>query len=643
MTAKPSTGTRTRTGPGRPRSGSLAEPPAIFAATPLPDAVLEAHGVPGVPDLLVERMGGRRRRASQGQLKVLSSCLFIFPGRSKGNPEGYRAKVDGYLDGLERSVSNIPLLYPGWVYRLYLDYSVYMPLPPDGTGALAELVGLVRRRLSALWDDHSANLEVFACRYVRSGYVDGETFMPSVWRYLPMTDPDVAVFGSCDVDNPVSPLLMHLADRWQSTAEDASNLLFLVLEEHWSPQCAVYVASHIAEVDSGTCPIAQFWFWRRVGRTGHLQGRDLFARTMRMAHDPLLRAFFVDLDLPWLQLTLVPLLAETPAYMRILTSSRPAAAAELVADLSGALDEVLRTQIQVDDEADGGTATQRQRRRRWAKLVLSTPQLLRLATLLVAGKVIAQSYERGGDAQIGRIVSKAFGTEDGVASISDIVVKAAYGIDEWLLHCLMRPEENEGRATVLGASTPEAGVIRQNYATLHHLPGTPPVVAWLQGVVRLQTTDSMAWSRGVYAEVLVRSCLLVRLLQPDPKAPAPKAVEEAYARVRTAYMGRLLSMLGYDNMPRDLASTIRDRIKTDLVRNEGYMRAAFRRAVTLRPSALAQWLGGRRCSFDEKRLRFSCSDAEGFEALKEVLVRACLMDMRVMHVAKHFRVDATPW
>ena len=638
-----------------------------------------AQQVPGSPDILIEPFkNSSSSSSSSSSLRLLSSCLFIFPGRASVNAGmKYKQQVQVYMNGLEDSLLRMKH-FPGWTFRLYVDYSVYMP---HEDSAAAQIAADVQQRLGELCRTYGSVMQTYGCRYMPCiqrhafpGFKDGATFMPSIWRFIPMTDPNVEIFCSCDLDNPVSSLLLHIVDDWMHRIRKDTNMVFLAFEKYNPSQCAMYVMGHFQTAytqgddgGGGYCPIAQFWFWRRSDLWPN-SGPSLLARAMALVYDEETRDFFENLDLEWLYRNIGPELSRSVAYTRLmnLTVQEMPSADEMVRELSSALRVVLsplvhnKTKSKSDSKSKSrsksksksmseseSTNRQMQKHMRWAAQVTApgAEGLLDFAVLLLCGKLVTKrlEYERT-HSSLSALISHNLASER-VVAMGDVIARAGYGIDEWIMHAMSQP----GHSEIISASTPAAGV-SQNMITAHTMSGTPPIVMWLHGFIRIPRGDRAQWARNLYVEFLVRTCVLLRLLQPEPE-PEPTrggkqialgALNAEYSKMRSNYMNRLIAMLGQDGHVEHLRA-IRESIKSQLLRNQGYISAVFRRLVTIKQPQFNRWLTERRCSFNEKNIRFMYHDIEGFHMVKEVFLRACLLDLRMLNLSSHMNLGDFSW
>lgn len=234
--------------------------------------VAERWAVPGVRSgrLLLQPIGHAATSANAARrgTRVFSVSIFLFPGRANGPwATDYATMVSRYLAGLQVAAANMDR-FPGWVLRVYVDASAV--LPSLGAG-LAEMVraGLEAAAAAA----PRGALQLVAVRYLRDGYEDGTTFLPAVWRFLPLLDDRVGSFVCWDADTPPHPFFVQRIERWDNRGGDAAATLYFPFEDHRTDWCGLYVGTHIGAPGLGehaVCPLAQMWAARRTGPAGGL-------------------------------------------------------------------------------------------------------------------------------------------------------------------------------------------------------------------------------------------------------------------------------------------------------------------------------------------------------------------------------------
>ncbi|CAG0904011.1 unnamed protein product [Darwinula stevensoni] len=140
-----------------------------------------------VPDASIgpetEIFCGRRSISRGPNQKVLSYSLFGVEGASRAAGP-YETLVSGILDGVRK-------WYPGWVVRIYTNYS-------SENEEVASWMKSLEEKFPIVDFCHVENLPGIV------GDVQTRQSNGRVWRYLPMMDPLVDAFASRDSDSPVS-------------------------------------------------------------------------------------------------------------------------------------------------------------------------------------------------------------------------------------------------------------------------------------------------------------------------------------------------------------------------------------------------------------------------------------------------------
>ena len=551
------------------------------------------------PSLLIDCLftpNGRKKN-----LKVISSSLFIFPDRAKSEKESYIERVHSYIRGLDTCLSSLDTTAPGWIYRLYVDYSVYKTYSSENEPEAYEASVFVKSKLEALIEEYGVKkrwFEIYACRSKEKSI----SFLPSIWRFLPMGDKKVDVMFPIDLDNPVSELAMHFTNTWLSDPS-ACNMMFLTLD-YMSPQCTLYIANHMDTAQDGICPVAQFWVWRRKGPVDY---RDTLKRLFDMVEDPNIQLFFEHLNFTWVQDKIRKEIVDSNEFSVLSTSKLTS---------REALDIVTKAVIRALTKSRSRTNT-------WTKIVLNDPRLIEFVAMMSVGHVLANSYDND---RISKMLRNLSSTE--ISAMSDIVLKHGYGVDEWLLHAIMRNPGDGGCASLMFASSPDIGVVvTRSYMSMHTSDGAPQVVSWIHDVVDIQCDDYTGkYSRNLLAEYAVRACAMLRMLRPDRGSDA--SVYKRWESVRDDYLERLERCIS----KKENKDIYRREVVKQLLNNEGFiMKGCIRRFLILTAHLLSDWLRPLGGSFDAQESRVTFGTMESFEAYKEVMIKAFFLEMKMLH------------
>jgi hypothetical protein len=618
-----------------------------LAEMPVFDDRRAEFAVPGIPGLHMQPFSTSEARGGL----LFSACMFLFPKRALGPLGGdYAVMVARYLGGLRLSAEGMRS-YPDWRYRLYVDRSVCGAgwTDPD----VQALAGKMARTIEALAAEFPRQFEVTCVRFEGDGYVDGETFLPAVWRFLPFADPACEAFACWDADNPPHPLYVQRIERWlcESGGRRAggdNSLLFFPMENHRTAWCALYVSTHLRErpedvLQHAQCPIAQMWAARRVQGVP-LFGTKILADMLDLArgggdHAAAIRAFF----------------ASNPSFRMprpreqqrggdggggeaidalIATGRRAAAAQDAVAPAGWC--RAVKDDDDVAAMAGAMLVTAEGRARGIAKAL--GPLGPRLAALM--------------DAVYGRNPERAMQTLEGV------VLRSDYGVDEWVQHAALCAVQHRG-VEIVARSSPQAGVFsefkwgehvkvpwRDAYGD-HHVAALDPVL----GRAVLHLASKVAGSPGNvhhagrtevnFIEVLWRSGAVLALTRPPSAGGTSPEVAAAYGSVRDAYAYRILDMVAGadDNDLAVLASILGescDAAYARLAASLGTWRVPDRKKL----DAWVRRQGGD--GYDGTRFRYRGS-LDAFAAVLDVAVRALMLDTFEPHKYIVMPAAHRPW
>lgn len=551
------------------------------------------------------------------QFKVVSSSLFIFPERAKKNKVSYIERINSYLTGLDKCVSTMETTAPGWVYRIYVDYSVFKTYSQIDDKEAHEASEVVIRRMDALIDNYGSRgiIEIFGCRSDETT----PTFMPSIWRFLPMLDESVTMMCPVDLDNPVSELTMHFAEQWNNDP-DACDMMFIALENYTIPHCTLYIASHMDTADDGVCPVAQFWFWRRVPGKSE---SDTFKRLFELSKDENIRTFFKHLDIVWINKTVRKAIVESSEFQQL--SNKRVTPQETLKIACKSVVNVLKSTKDESSVTKSRASKIASMRTAWKRTVLEDPRLVEFVALMAVGHVISDAYGHAGNDKMKRMMKQMQSTE--VSLMSDVVLKHGYGVDEWLLHTIMRPGDGKGCASLLTSSTPHIGVVSRSSMRLHNSDGAPPIVSWIHDVVVMDCEEfDDQQGRAIASEYIVRTCAMLRILSPD--GGSAETVQARWNGMRDDYLERLERSIS----TQENRATFRREVRKQLLNNEGFlMKGCIRRFLVLTTSLFTPWLETLGATYNAIDTRIRFDTLEGFEVVKEVMLRAFFMEMLMLH------------
>lgn len=567
--------------------------PSIFADARQRSAATAAIKFPALSaELLVEPFPAPpTRHASK---KVVSGSFFIFPGRAVSSQ--YIKMVRTYLDGLERGVCSIDA-FPDWEYRLYVDHSVYAS--HDGNPIAQEAATMAQERLAALRASPQRHrLVLYGTRFTDARW--DASFLPSIWRFLPMADASVDVFTVVDVENPVNGLVMSFGDAWLRGGSTKS--MFVAFPHYFPPQCLVYLQRFGYPSEHEFCPVAQFWFWRPSPGD-----KRAFVAMVELIADPDLTVF-LGVDPDWLFGEVRESIVGSEAYAELLASQRGSVPLGTMRAIVKAALEALASPPPPSRRASGpgvgevlgGTRSLSRRRGRapaaseWLRTVLRSDKLLDMLVMALVGNALG---DRKSSASSGSRVPFLHGREQFEAA-ARAVTRAGYGVDEFVLNALVSTRDS----TVITPDSPEAGVsVQPVFINTHTGPTT---------VQMLASAGRGACDGRDKLDYVIRAAILTMVLRPQPSSSPEsfawhRRVTEPYKR-RVAYLNHEADAVGL------------------LIEKEyEFLRAMMFRVLAFDSSKLASWCAARDivCR-GNGRFVYRTRRVEQMDELKDVFVRA---------------------
>lgn len=439
----------------------------------------------------------RGRGAAALPAKTVSSSLFIFPERASANDD-YGDRVRAYISGLVRSLECVSA-FPGWEYVLYLDYSVYRAYESPAIRKIAEWT---QGEIGTLLERHPT-FHAIGVRFA-SALGEASTFLPSIWRFLPMTDPAVKIFTSVDADNPPNPLVMQLGSRWQEQGQ--SDRMFVAMESYYPAQCIVYLSYHSRlrpDSEPVYCPIAQFWFWRPNEKTKKGEGAARFAEIMDMLTDPKLEAFF-EIPQTWILNAFSAVVQKTSGFRRLFETCCEENPMVLVSQLEKIVSEALGDVVE--------QPKQEERYRKWARAVEQSPHLLSILTLTVFGELLFSVSKN--DAY--KFSATSWSGMTRFEEMRKVSTMAGYGVDEYVLNHLMNPTKEAKMlpADVITPMDEDAGVRKLETRNILRQAGVPTSLRVLVASLKCNLNSAMT-TLNWPAEYIIFTAMLEMFLRPD--------------------------------------------------------------------------------------------------------------------------------
>ena len=565
--------------------------PAVFRERPAPEArKLYYHEDSGLYIQPLRRTDDFFTPSEPSQ--IVSTCLFVFPQRVKENST-YASRVQEYVRGIESSLAFLSLIQPKWILRLYVDYSTARPTTDPDELLLQRYIGDAVRTLAR---SYPRVLQVVAVRLMRPGYQTGRTFMPSIWRFLPMFDLDVDTVVCVDADNPFAPLYMHFIDQWLHSDKA---YFFLIPDAYTPPHCALSSTLN----DYALCPVAQFWGARRFDKTSTVAPDEVLHAMLQMTTDPDFSTLVQNVD---------DITALLPAVGKVIGRSvgwHGVAAIRTFAELHTVLSAAVREAITTSEAPS-------------LQIALREKSALAFVTGFLFSRVLSRH-----NPTVMWLNAKAL-----QETIQQMVTSSAYGVDEWLLQVPLAQSLREGSALVLRTSQPDTGLQMHDHVQLakENQDGN--------GGGILDVLSAVAPRHPPFGEVVARTIVFLRLLSPGRAATGemtPKEVVDKFREVKRQYYQRLF-LLARKQLKRSgwewpsFASTL-DELFLDTA---FFARALKRLMYVLDPRMFAEWQRRTGVRYDDRKKRFWYMHLQGFQAVKNILIQGVFLTIDMLHMFK---------
>lgn len=488
-----------------------------------------------------------------------------------------------------------------------MDHSVYVEYKPDEP--IYEIAVYANRRLQSIIESNPKGFNVVQVEY--NGPKQGNTFLGSIWRYLPMLDDSIDLFCATDLDNPISSFMMYLGESWLLRKHE-SNILFIVMDRYIPPQCIVYIGMHYRSLNAKSstymhCPIAQQWFWRRSPKEPS-RGLDHVRTMMRMLRDADLDAYF-SIDARWLFTDFKAIFRDEPSLQKLVRTIDHVKLVDIVDVTKAALKTAL-----VKYSKDGSIPA-------WIRLVQKSDRLLYMLTLSVAGRLVSSTIQ---NKHIASVISE-FTDVNVFQTLANIIVKDGYGVDEFVLNMLLNPIESSRKdlgVEVISSSSPEMGFVVDRPLQLDGTyAASPPFVRWLSSAAKLTCTniDNLT-ERSIdlrIVDFIIKHAMLCELLRPTANS----------SRASASWYSVL-----YRNCKRRTSNltTHEDPFTYLIEREKSYVMRCIRTYFKISVDAFVPWCASLGIEFDIKgyRFRYVTDDAKKMNALKDVVLRALFINWK---------------
>lgn len=548
---------------------------------------------------------------SRRNFRVISISLFIFPGRvSNSNVDVYRNNVAEYITGIEGSLMYVHKCLPDWNVRIHVDYSVVAATRlrgPKHAGIRGLAVSLIDA-LEGLQQTYDKTMQIVAVRRKFPRGKERYTMFPAMYRFLPLFDQQVEVAMSSEADNPYNSLYHHFAtDKW---LKGSKRYMFIIPDSYDIEHCLVYIATHRRVRSPQLCP-CMIWGAQKTEARGWpedtIEDPRKFNEMLRIQSDKHLHYLFQNLSgIKNLGPNVSRSLLQNGSWQTLQKSKN-------YEDILNVLYTVTKKAI----SSVAGTSSK-------DDLVALCNALLRdddsimLAVFVIFSTVLSKFVPSAK-----WVVHFNF-----LDRVVPAVLSEAYGVDEWLVRLLFDSALNDGQAIIVTTSSPEQGLRFQDRRAIQNDdPGN---------TLRL-LNDLQGGNWPPYGEVVARSLILLRLLWPHE---SPKSVEQAFRKMKSDYFKRLFLMSDSYLAAASVDFDAFYKMLDSLFYNEGFSGQAGRHIMQISDaSSFRRFTQSAGVTFDQQNRRFKYTDIKGYNAVKSLLLKGCMLDMKMLHM---FKISLNP-
>lgn len=577
----------------------------IFQAVVPPDQKLN-HWV-SEWGLYIENL---RRPALNRTKKVASASLFFYPDRSrKGDIEGYRIRTTVFLTGILQSLEYVRAI-KDWTFRLYVDYSIVRAAEHSDDPDLQQIASKI---LSVL-DDYAMNykkeLEIICVRSSHANY-KVHTFLPSLWRYLPLFDPDVEMLLCSDADNPFNSLYIHFAkSHWEHDAR-----YFMIVPDSYAPhQCLIHAAMNMESQSALLCLNAQLWGAKKTDNQNTIENPRVFTRMLEVLRHSDTHALWSSLDdLSEMRIDVVKAIGTSTHYKELLYVSGWEPLKDMLIRVTQAISRDLSKKC------------------KRANLT----RLLEIASTNreIAGFIAFMSFPN--------LIERHFAPARWLAhsDFRDLVIPAvldqSFGLDEWLLHILYDHAVLTSKVSLLRTSSHDKGLTFRDVVNIQRDdPGNTARI--------LSDVAGNYWPP--FGDFTARCVAFLKMIAPEAN---DRVVGPVFKQLKSNYYKRLylIARVTFEAMGMDFNAVYK--IFDSLYWSEGFEKRSQKHLMNVSDSKkFENWIKVIGVKFDHKTRRFTYPSVKAFIEVKEVCLKGCLVDIKLLHCFKFsedLAAQLVPW
>ncbi len=539
---------------------------------------------------------------------IASASLFLYPERAeKGQVDEYRGRVSEYLKGIKRSLDFIKTKSE-WAYRMYVDYSIVKGLHHTNQD-IQEISASMMNALETYRIEYAGDIELIAVRCLE----ERSSFLASLWRFLPLFDPNVTRFLCSEADNPFNSLYLYLADTFWKPED---KYMMISPDTYGPPHCLIRVAMDIESNSADKCFIAQNWGGKKIGKDKTIENPALFTILLEALEDEqTLKMWSSALHILIMRQAIISMISKQLDLKKIVYSK--------------SWDITKKLMIESIQKAGENLS----RRKDESRSLKEINDLFALASTnrKIAGFIAMMIFPSliQPHIAIARHVKKST-----LTNIVPIVSKKGYGIDEWLLHLIYDESRKKHGVSLIRSNSPEHGL-------------TLGQSIWLQvadngNVIKL-LSDLVSDFDPPFGEYCARTIFFLKAISPA----SDSNVHFIFKKLKNDYFYRLylLAKNSFEAANIDYGSAYK--LFDSLFHNDNFEHQAFKKAVYINDIKKFQnWIKHLNVYFDQKTRRFSYSNKQGFFAVKNIFLKGLFCEIKSLHIFKFsddLSAQSIPW
>lgn len=552
--------------------------------------------------------------------KVASACLFGYPDRVKsGKLKYYQKRMKNYLEGIKKSLYFVRYR-KDWTFRVYLDYSIISGTYESNQNGYRKLCENVIGTLESFILKFPQNLQIYGVR--NGGSMDkSSTYVPSLWRFLPLFDESVDAFVCSDADNPFNSLYLHLAET--TLFAKATGKFFMIVPDAYSPeQCLVHAAMTLDRKNPAMCLNAQLWGARKFMEDKTIADRSLFTKLLKTMRDPDILFVWSNVEelLASRSLLLTAISTDTENLLKpLLRSDSFESMRDSIISLAQFTIDKIKNDRTVQDKISDKLKS-------FIDRAYSQKWMTAYIAFLLFPTLLNQYYS------VTRWVADVKFHE----VVVPIVTDQSYGVDEWLLHVLYDEVQQYDEVIVLRSSVQSCGLAFRDFISIQNDdPGN---------LIRLMNDLSgNLWPP--YGEIVARTVTYLRIIEPNND---DDTINSIFKQLKINFYRRLFLIAHTTFTSIGMSFPAVYRLLDSLYFNRTFQSQSMGRVMKItNVQKFQDWLKEHNVTFDVKNRKFdyTYSTLEAFAIVRETCLRI-FVDVKMLHMfqfSEDLDAQKIPW